>query len=157
MSTWAVSFIDTFLNELLNLPQSVSKRVSKVVKLLEPNPISAGEDAKKLKGYANNTYRVRIGDYRLFYSFGQGWVKLLSIHRQDERTYELELPEFVAPTPPPEASVLNPQLVPTASLQLSVESKNRCSHSRHRSYYCLTYRVYRIAVKAVADSPRILG
>ena len=70
MSNWAVSFIDTFLNELLNLPQSVSKRVSKVVKLLEQDPISAGGDAKKLKGYTNNIYRVRIGDYRLFYSFG---------------------------------------------------------------------------------------
>lgn len=111
MSNWAVSFIDTFLNELLNLPQTVSKRVSKVVKLLEQDPISAGGDAKKLKGYTNNIYRVRIGDYRLFYSFGQNWVKLLSIRKRDERTYELELPEFAVPTSPPEASVLNPQLV----------------------------------------------
>lgn len=111
MTNWAVSVADTFFNELLNLPQSISKKVSKVVKILEKDPISAQGDAKKLKGYANNIYRVRIGDYRLFYSFGQGWVKLLSIRKRDERTYELELPEFEAPAPPPAASLLNPQQV----------------------------------------------
>jgi superfamily I DNA/RNA helicase/mRNA-degrading endonuclease RelE of RelBE toxin-antitoxin system len=110
MTTWAVSIADTFFNELLNLPQSVSKKVTKVVKILEKDPISAQGDAKKLKGYTNNIYRVRIGDYRLFYSFGQGWVKLLSIRKRDERTYELELPEFEAPVPPPEPSLLNPQV-----------------------------------------------
>jgi mRNA-degrading endonuclease RelE of RelBE toxin-antitoxin system len=108
MATWAVSIADTFLNELLNLPQSISKKVSKVVKILEQDPISAQGDAKKLKGYTNNIYRVRIGDYRLFYSFGQGWVKLLSIRKRDERTYELELPEFDPPSPPPANDLLNP-------------------------------------------------
>lgn len=108
MATWAVSIADTFLNELLNLPQSISKKVSKVVKILEQDPISAQGDAKKLKGYTNNIYRVRIGDYRLFYSFGQGWVKLLSIRKRDERTYELELPEFDPPSPPPANDALNP-------------------------------------------------
>ena len=113
MSTWAISVADIFFNELLNLPQSISKKVSKVVKVLEKDPISAQGDAKKLKGYANNIYRVRIGDYRLFYSFGQGWVKLLSIRKRDERTYELELPEFEAPVSPPEPSLLHPNKLET--------------------------------------------
>ena len=112
MTTWAVSVADTFFNELLNLPQGVSKRVSKVVKILGQDPISAQGDAKKLKGYKNNNYRVRIGDYRLFYSFGEAWVKLLSIRKRDERTYELELPEFEPPAPPPVPSLLNPQVAP---------------------------------------------
>jgi mRNA-degrading endonuclease RelE of RelBE toxin-antitoxin system len=90
VTTWAISIADTFINELLNLPQNVQKRVSKIVKILESDPISAQGDAKKLKGYTNNVYRTRIGDYRLFYSFGQGWVKLLSIRKRDERTYEIE-------------------------------------------------------------------
>ena len=85
MTTWAISVADTFFNELLNLPQAIQKKVSKVVKTLEADPISAQGDAKKLKGYTNNVYRVRLGDYRLFYSFGQGWVKLLSIRKRDER------------------------------------------------------------------------
>ena len=74
MTTWAISVADTFFNELLNLPQAIQKKVSKVVKTLEADPISAQGDAKKLKGYTNNVYRVRLGDYRLFYSFGQGLI-----------------------------------------------------------------------------------
>ncbi|GAB4371151.1 MAG: 3'-5' exonuclease [Elainellaceae cyanobacterium] len=110
MTTWAISVADTFLNELLNLPQSVSKKVSKAIKVLEQDPISAKGDAKKLKGYNNNIYRVRIGDYRLIYSFGQGWVKLLSVRKRDDRTYEIEIPDFEPPATPPESTVLEPQL-----------------------------------------------
>src|SRR5215207_6999925 len=87
MPNWTLSFAPTFLNELLGLPQHVSKLVSQKVKVLEHDPISAHGDAKKLGGYKNNVYRVRIGDYRLFYSFGQGWVKLLSVRKRDEQTY----------------------------------------------------------------------
>ncbi|MBD2471549.1 3'-5' exonuclease [Nostoc sp. FACHB-145] len=102
---WTLSVTDTFLNELLNLPQSISKKVTKSVKVLEQDPISAGGDAKKLKGYHNNTYRIRVGDYRVFYSFGQGWVKLLSVRKRDERTYETEIPQFQTPTKPPQEDV----------------------------------------------------
>lgn len=109
MSIWALSFGDTFMNELLNLPQTVQKRVSKVTKILRTDPISAQGDAKKLKGYQNNVYRVRIGDYRLIYSFGEGWVQLLSIRKRDERTYELEVPEPDNLPSPPDAAILTPQ------------------------------------------------
>lgn len=104
MTTWTITFADTFINELLNIPKSISKKVTKKIKILEQDPISAQGDAKKLKGYGNNIYRVRLGDYRLFYSFGSGWVKLLSIRKRDDRTYELEIPEFTTPNPIPEVS-----------------------------------------------------
>ncbi|MHC5614994.1 MAG: 3'-5' exonuclease [Nostoc sp.] len=103
---WTLSVTDTFLNELLNLPQNISRKVTKSVKILEKDPISAGGDAKKLKGYQNNTYRIRVGDYRVFYSFGQGWVKLLSVRKRDERTYEIEIPQFQTPTTPPQEDVI---------------------------------------------------
>lgn len=114
-TTWALSFVPTFLNELHNLPQSVQKRLDKVVKVLQTDPISAQGDAKKLKHYKNNVYRVRIGDYRLFYSFGQGWVKLLSIRKRDDRTYEDTVPDFDAPPPPPDADILEPQPIQNPS------------------------------------------
>ena len=104
MTTWTITFADTFLNELLNIPKSISKKVTKKIKILEQDPISAQGDAKKLKGYGNNIYRVRLGNYRLFYSFGSGWVKLLSVRKRDDRTYELEIPEFTTPNPVPEVS-----------------------------------------------------
>ena len=101
MSAWAVSVTNTFLNELLTLPQGVSKKVPKAIKVLEEDPISAQGDAKKLKGYQNNVYRIRLGNYRLFYSFGDGWIKLLSVRKRDDRTYETEIPDFDAPDSPP--------------------------------------------------------
>ena len=128
MTTWAVSIADTFLNELLNLPQNVSKKVSKAVKILEQDPLSAQGDAKKLKGYKNNIYRVRIGNYRLFYSFGQGWVKLLSIRKRDERTYEIEVPLFEKPTPPPKNAILEPQVAKALNDKLVEEKQQEFHH-----------------------------
>lgn len=109
MTAWTASPTRTFLNELLNLPKKVSKLVPKKIELIETDPISVQGDAKKLKDYSN-VYRVRIGDYRLFYTFGSGWVKLLSIRKRDERTYNLEkLPDFAIPTAPPKESTLEPK------------------------------------------------
>jgi mRNA-degrading endonuclease RelE of RelBE toxin-antitoxin system len=100
MSTWVFTVTDTFLNELLDLPPDVSKRVTRKVRILEKDPISAGGDAKKLQGY-ENVYRVRLGDYRLLYSFGQGWVKLLSVRKRDKKTYKSPLLNFEIPELPP--------------------------------------------------------
>lgn len=112
MISWAISCSDTFLNELLNLPKAVQKKTTKALKILEQDPISAQGDAKKLKGYTNNIYRVRIGDYRLFYSFGQGWVKVLSVRKRDERTYTIDLVGLDPPATPPDLTPLTPQHQP---------------------------------------------
>ncbi|NJR15675.1 MAG: hypothetical protein HC785_08155 [Calothrix sp. CSU_2_0] len=108
---WTLSVTDTFLNELLNLPQSISKKVTKVIKILEKDPISAQGNAKKLKGYQDNIYRIRIADYRVIYSFGQGWVKLLSVRKRDERTYETEIPQFDIPSPPPDEMIIGEEIL----------------------------------------------
>ncbi len=109
MSTWELSFTPTFYNEQLNLPQAVQKKISKTLNVLKIDPISAQGDAKKLKGYKNNVYRVRIGDYRLFYTFAQGWVKLLSVRKRDERTYELDLSDVDNSSSLPDSNLLDPQ------------------------------------------------
>ena len=97
MSTWELSFTPTFYNEQPNLPQAVQKKIGKVLKVLQSDPISAQGDAKKLKGYTNNVYRVPIGDYRLFYSFAQGWVKLLSVRKRDSTRRYRTLPPKPVP------------------------------------------------------------
>ncbi|NTU82666.1 MAG: UvrD-helicase domain-containing protein, partial [Chloroflexales bacterium] len=108
MITYELSFTPTFFNESLNLPKQVSKLVSQKLKVLAQDPHSAQGDAKKLKGYAN-VYRARVGDYRVFYSIGQGWVKLLSVRKRDERTYEDELPDVAPPPVIPDHEALEPQ------------------------------------------------
>lgn len=114
MPTWTASPTRTFLNELLNLPRNVSRRVPRIIEILENDPISAQGNARKLNQY-ENVYRVRIGEYRLIYSFGQGWVKLLSIrHRSD--VYKGELRDDFETPPLPNPSDLEPLLTqPTSS------------------------------------------
>lgn len=108
MASYELSFTPTFFNESLNLPKQVSRLVSQKLKVLAADPYSAQGDAKKLKGYSN-VYRARIGDYRIFYSIGQGWVKLLSVRKRDERTYEDELPDITPPPVAPDQATLEPQ------------------------------------------------
>ena len=110
--TFSLTFTQTFLNELIGIPQNVFKRVTKSTKLLERDPISAEGDAKKLKGY-ENVYRIRIGDYRLFYAIGNGWVKLLSVCKRNERTYETEIPNVVAPETTLDRQSVKPKKVPS--------------------------------------------
>lgn len=112
--TFSITLTPTFLNELIGIPQNVSKRVSKATKLLERDPISAEGDAKKLKGY-ENVYRIRIGDYRLFYAIGTGWVKLLSVRKRNERTYETEIPDVVAPETALDRQSVKPKKVVVSS------------------------------------------
>ena len=45
-----------------------------------------GKLKKKLKD-KKDIYRLRVGDFRVFYTFGDTWVRLLGIRRRDERTY----------------------------------------------------------------------
>ncbi len=112
--TFSLTFAPTFMHELIGIPQNVAKRVSKATKLLERDPISAEGDAKKLKGY-ENVYRIRIGDYRLFYAIGTGWVKLLSVRKRNERTYETEIPNVVAPETTLDRQSVKPKKVAVSS------------------------------------------
>ncbi len=113
--TFSITLAPTFLNELIGIPQNVSKRVSKATKLLERDPISADGDAKKLKGY-ENVYRIRLGDYRLFYAIGTGWVKLLSVRKRNERTYETEIPTAIPPETTLHRQSVKPKKVSRPSL-----------------------------------------
>ena len=97
-NNWTVTLANTFLNEALSLPKTASKNLTKTVKKLERDPIFARGDAKKLKNY-KNLYRVRLGDYRLIYAVGKNSVKLLSVRKRNERTYELDLSHQDTETP----------------------------------------------------------
>lgn len=105
MAKWNLIVPQTFMHELLGLPQQVSRQVTQKVKVLERDPISAQGDAKKIGDHKPPIYRVRLGNYRLFYSFGDGWVKLLCVRKRDDRTYADALPNVAAPDGPPPADL----------------------------------------------------
>ncbi|NNJ12762.1 AAA family ATPase [Chloroflexales bacterium ZM16-3] len=108
MPAYELSFTPTFYNESLGLPKHISKLVGQKLKVLAEEPHSAHGDAKKLKGFAN-VYRARVGDYRVFYSIGHAWVKLLSVRKRDERTFADDLPDVVLPAVAPDSDALEPQ------------------------------------------------
>jgi superfamily I DNA/RNA helicase/mRNA-degrading endonuclease RelE of RelBE toxin-antitoxin system len=124
--TFSLTFAQAFINELIGVPQNVAKRITKAVKVLERDPISAEGDAKKLKGYTN-VYRIRIGDYRLFYSIGQGWVKLLSVRKRDERTYETEIPQAIAPETTLDPQAVKPQRIPSPLAPQTEQKEDKTS------------------------------
>lgn len=69
--------------QLNNLPHKIRSRLLDEIQLLEDNPRPDG--VKKLKGY-ENTYRIRVGNYRLIYEIEDRKMIVLvlsSIHRKD--------------------------------------------------------------------------
>jgi len=113
MSRWNLTFAPTFLNELLGLPEQVSKQISQKIRVLESDPISARGDAKKIDNRKPPVYRIRVGYHRVFYSFGSGWVKLLCIRKRDGNTYASDVPAFTSPDGPPPDYLLATELSDT--------------------------------------------
>ncbi|MEM9509426.1 MAG: type II toxin-antitoxin system RelE/ParE family toxin [Cyanobacteria bacterium P01_E01_bin.35] len=71
------------LKQLNNLPQKIRLRLLSEIRLLKDNPRPNG--VKKLKGY-ENTYRIRVGNYRVIYEIEDQEMIILilsSIHRRD--------------------------------------------------------------------------
>lgn len=69
--------------QLNNLPQKLRSRLLADIRLLKDDPRPNG--VKKLKGY-ENTYRIRVGNYRVIYEIKDREAIVLvlsSIHRKD--------------------------------------------------------------------------
>ncbi|MBU4373423.1 MAG: type II toxin-antitoxin system RelE/ParE family toxin [Euryarchaeota archaeon] len=56
--------------DLGKVPKHVVEKFLKLLDEFEKNPIRprSGFDVKPMEGYPNNTYRLRIGEYRVLYS-----------------------------------------------------------------------------------------
>lgn len=69
----------TFTNQLLTIPQDRVLQVLEKIELLRDDPKPHGKLKKKLHGYKGNIYRLRSGDHRIIYTYGDGWVALLGV------------------------------------------------------------------------------
>ena len=65
MNTYSIIFAQSAEKELLRLPRSVSDKIFQKVELLANNPRPSG--CKKIVG-SLNSFRIRVGDYRVVYS-----------------------------------------------------------------------------------------
>ncbi len=70
--------------ELYGFPSQLMQQLWEKINMLVQNPIPDGKLKKKIKA-KKDLYRLRVGDHRVFYTFGDNWVCLLGIRpRKDE-------------------------------------------------------------------------
>lgn len=70
----------TFTNQLLAVPKErITQILAKIEKELRTDPSPHAPAKKKLHGYRGDVYRLRSGDYRVLYTYGDGWVTLLGV------------------------------------------------------------------------------
>jgi mRNA-degrading endonuclease RelE of RelBE toxin-antitoxin system len=92
--TFEIIHKPTFTNQLLAIPKEYVVQILEKIKVLQDNPQPHGNLKKKLHGYKGDVYRLRSGDYRIIYTFGDKWVALLGVDaRKDVYKGDKLLPE----------------------------------------------------------------
>ena len=92
----------TFWNELHALPRRVVPVVTEKVTWLQADPLPDRDLKKKLKGQ-DGIYRLKVGDYRLLYTFGDTWIRLLAIRLRRDVYDNIEQVEWEGPMALPPA------------------------------------------------------
>lgn len=83
MDTFRIEWKPSAARELRRIDRSIVPRIVAAVEELASNPYPAG--VRKLSG-AENTFRIRIGDYRIIYEVHSGWLVITIVrvrHRKD--------------------------------------------------------------------------
>ena len=65
MKPYRITFSKSAEKELLSLPKKIGSQILAKIDLLAVNPRPSG--CKKLTG-SSNSYRIRVGDYRVLYT-----------------------------------------------------------------------------------------
>jgi mRNA interferase RelE/StbE len=80
---YAIQFKPAALRQLEKLPRSIRNRIANKIETLADDPFPAG--CKKLSGLPD-TWRVRVGDYRVIYQLHHGTLLVLVLtvgHRRE--------------------------------------------------------------------------
>jgi superfamily I DNA/RNA helicase/mRNA-degrading endonuclease RelE of RelBE toxin-antitoxin system len=75
------------MSEIHGFPADQAAQLWEKINYLVEDPFPDGKLKKKLKA-RKDIYRVRVGNFRVFYTFGDDWVRLLGIRRRNERTFD---------------------------------------------------------------------
>lgn len=82
MATYTVQLKKSAEKELLALPAQVQVRILTALEALAHDPRPNG--CKKLKGH-ENTYRIRVGDYRVIYEVHDGKLLVYVLRIADRK------------------------------------------------------------------------
>ena len=85
---WLLTPTSAFFTMWRALPNKESHQVLEKIKLLEQDPSPDGKAKKQLKYVNREVFRLRCGDYRIFYTYRDPYVSLLKLDRRDDDTYE---------------------------------------------------------------------
>ena len=101
MTTRELNMKPSFSSEVMAFPSSETGSLWQKIDALVRDPLPDGKTKKKLKAH-HKIYRLRMGNFRILYTFGEDWIRLLTIRRRSETTYtsgmsgvEYEEPTFV--------------------------------------------------------------
>lgn len=86
-TSYELNMKPSFSEQLLGFPESNQSQLWEKINYLLDDPKPDGYLKLKVRAY-DKVFRLKVGDWRLFYSFGDGWVKLLTLRRRDEDTYD---------------------------------------------------------------------
>lgn len=93
-----ISIKPSCMNEIHSVPAAMSAQLWEKINFLVADPFPDGKLKKKLQ-IKKDLYRLRVGDYRVFYTFGDTWVRLLGIRKRDDQTYEGKFDNLKADSP----------------------------------------------------------
>ena len=83
-----ISFKMSFANELAELPPDHQAQVLGKIRMLCTDPEPDAKSRKRLRGVSNGLYRLRSGDYRVFYTYNDSAVSLFSVRPRSDDTYD---------------------------------------------------------------------
>lgn len=113
MPAWQFAFKPTFLHELNAFESKTAAQVLKKLELLAEDPRPDAKTKKQLKHLGGKLHRLRAGDFRIFYTFAEPFVSLLSVKKRDEQTYDDDVePEMLGGVDTPELTA-DPGTAPT--------------------------------------------
>ena len=90
MPDLAVVLTDRAIADFDALPLKIRLQIAQDVAFLARDPLPPRSGVKKLKGHRPPLYRLRAGDYRVFYRLAQRTVRILRVigHRDLDRLLE---------------------------------------------------------------------
>lgn len=90
MTTFKPSFYDDVRRENLT-GKETGQVYSKIFELLQSDPTPDAKTKKQLKYFGGKLQRLRVGKYRVFYTFQEPNISLLALRRRDDHTYDEDI------------------------------------------------------------------
>ncbi len=85
---WQTLMKPAFWQSLQKVPARDVQQIMEKTRLLAQNPLPDGDLKKQLAHCTGKPYRIRFGDYRIFYTFNKDTVCIYKVDRRNEGTYK---------------------------------------------------------------------